>query len=170
LVVDNAGRALWAAGVIQPDLGSALGRCCEFFVDDPEALPPPTAAPARSEAVNEQTAFLALSGIRGGGYWTLFHMARAGVSFTDFLAIGDKEEASSALRKFGARMEDKRVGDWRAVRERTLERASRVQHDLDATGTRIIMAGDADFPMFREGHHAREHHRVNYRTQEPTGK
>ena len=80
------------------------------------------------------------------GYWTLVHMARTGVSFTDFLAIEDKEEASFGLRKFGARLQDKTVGDWRAVRERALERASRVQHDLDATGTRIIMAGDPDFP------------------------
>jgi DNA processing protein len=73
-------------------------------------------------------------------------MARARVSFAEFLAIEDSEEASSGLRKFGARIENKAVGDWRVVRDRALARGSRVREGLDATGTRIIMAGDADFP------------------------
>ena len=73
-------------------------------------------------------------------------MARSGVGFSEFLGIKDKEEASAGLRAFGARLENKAAGDWLAVRDRALERAGRVQRELDTNGTRLILAGDPHFP------------------------
>ena len=78
-----------------------------FIMDHPETLPPSPAKAAGSAGVGEQVAFLALSSIRGVGYWTLAHMAKAGVGFADFLATNDREEASARLRSFGARLERK---------------------------------------------------------------
>ena len=80
-----------------------------FIMDHPETLPPSPATAAGSAGVGEQVAFLALSSIRGVGYWTLAHMAKAGVGFADFLATDD-EEASARLRSFGARLERKAAG------------------------------------------------------------
>ena len=96
--------------------------------------------------VSEHLAFLALASIRGVGYWTLARMAKAGIRFADFIAVEDKEEASSGLRTFGARLEGKSASDWLAVRAQALERASRIQNELEATGTRLILANDASFP------------------------
>jgi hypothetical protein len=79
-------------------------------MDHPETLPPSPATAAGSAGVGEQVAFLALSSIRGVGYWTLAHMAKAGVGFADFLATDDREEASARLRSFGARLERKAAG------------------------------------------------------------
>jgi DNA processing protein len=114
-------------------------------VDDRE---PVTRAsePSRPEAISEQLAFLALSSIRGVGYWTLAHMAKAGVGFAAFLGTQDSEEASRGLRKFGAKLENKATGEWRTVRDRALDRASRTFEELNSTGTRIIIAGTTDFP------------------------
>lgn len=117
-----------------------------LIVEDPEPLATAPAARGRLHAVSEQTALLALASIRGVGYWTLAHMAKAGVGFAAFLATNDTEEASAVLRTHGARLEHKTTGDWSTVRERALQRASLIQEELDTAGTRLIMAGDADFP------------------------
>jgi DNA processing protein len=114
-------------------------------VDDPEPLPE-LAAPTQPGEVGEQLALLALSSIRGVGYWTLANMAKAGISFAAFLATEDSTEAGRALRAFGAKLENKMAGEWQLVRDRALARASRIFEDLMATGTRLVMAGSAEFP------------------------
>jgi DNA processing protein len=114
-------------------------------VEDREPLPV-LAAPTQQMGVGEQLALLALSSIRGIGYWTLANMAKAGISFAPFLATEDSTEASRALRAFGAKLENRMAGEWPTVRERALARASRIFEDLMATGTRLIMAGSAEFP------------------------
>jgi DNA processing protein len=102
--------------------------------------------PNRFVEVTEQLALLAVSSIRGVGYWTLAKMARAGVRFTVFLEKEDNEDAADTLRTFGAKLEGKPSNDWRSVRDQAIARASRILEDLTATGTRLVMAGDADFP------------------------
>jgi DNA processing protein len=94
----------------------------------------------------EHLAFLALSNIRGVGYWTLWQMARAQVRFADFLAIDSGDEASARLRKFGARLENKSTSDWRMVRELALERAMKTTSELSVDGVRLIMADESDYP------------------------
>jgi DNA processing protein len=100
----------------------------------------------RSADVTEQLAFLAVSSIRGVGYWTLAKMARAGVRFTEFLEKEDSEDAAGTLRGFGAKLEGKPSSKWRSVKDQALARASRIQQDLSLAGTRLVMAGDTDFP------------------------
>jgi DNA processing protein len=114
-------------------------------VDDREPFPTPTALPPSVE-VSEQLAFLALSSIRGVGYWTLSRMAKAGIGFATFLGMDHGAEASRALRSFGAKLENKMTGEWRTVRDRALDRANRILEDLMATGTRLIMSNSPEFP------------------------
>jgi DNA processing protein len=90
-------------------------------------------------------AFLALGCIRGVGYWTLFNMARAGVSFSSFLEIEEGAEATQQLKKFGARLSNK-PGDWRKVRSLAFERATKISSDLDSSMTRIVFSNSAEFP------------------------
>jgi DNA processing protein len=96
--------------------------------------------------INQQLALLALCSIRGVGYWTLSRMAQTGTDFAAFLATRDSAEASHALRTFGAKLERKMAGEWNTVRNRALARANRILEDLTATGTRLVMAGSAEFP------------------------
>jgi DNA processing protein len=115
-------------------------------VDDHEPLPVLAASIQAAEA-SEQLALLALSSIRGVGYWTLANMAKVGMSFAAFLGMEDSQEVGRSLRAFGAKLENKMSGEWRTVRDRALARASRVLEDLTATGTRLVMRGSADFPL-----------------------
>jgi DNA processing protein len=117
----------------------------KFKVDDREPLPA-LAAPLPSIGTGEELALLALSSIRGVGYWTLSRMAKAGVGFAVFLETDDSAEASRALKSFGAKLENKMAGEWQAVRDRALARAIRVIEDLRATGTRVVMAKSPEFP------------------------
>jgi DNA protecting protein DprA len=96
--------------------------------------------------LSEHLAFLALSSIRGVGYWTLWHMARTHVRFADFLAIDNGDEASSLLKKFGARLENKSTSDWRMVRDLAFKRATKIASELSVDGVRLIMAGEPDYP------------------------
>src|SRR5262245_43150454 len=91
----------------------------KFKVDDREPLPA-LAAPLPSIGTGEELALLALSSIRGVGYWTLSRMAKAGVGFAAFLETDDSAEASRALKSFGAKLENKMAGEWQAVRDRAL--------------------------------------------------
>ena len=96
--------------------------------------------------VSEQLALLALASVRGVGYRTLAHMAKADISFSAFLGTEDTDEASAALRAFGAKIESRAAGEWRTVRDRALARAGRILEDLNAAGTRLVMNGSAEFP------------------------
>jgi DNA processing protein len=112
---------------------------------------PATKASYRSQALNEtassveKLAFLALGSIRGVGYWTLFNMARAGVSFSSFVEIEDGDEATQQLKKFGARLSNK-PGDWRTVRSLAFERATKTCSDLEQSMTRVVFSNSAEFP------------------------
>jgi DNA processing protein len=102
-------------------------------------------------SVTEQLAFLALSSIRGVGYWTLWHMARAHWRFADFLALDSGDEASATLKKFGARLENKAALEWRTVRELALDRAKKTLSELCNEGIRLIMYGEPEYPrQFRD--------------------
>jgi DNA processing protein len=108
--------------------------------------PPALAAPLPFLEISEELALLALSSIRGVGYWTLLRMAKAGMNFAAFLGTNDSADASRALRSFGAKLENKMVGEWRTVRDRALDRATRVVEDLTAIGTRLVMAKSPEYP------------------------
>lgn len=98
--------------------------------------------------MTEGLALLALASFRGVGYWTLYNMAREGTRFGDVLAVADREQAASLLKKFGARLDIAResVG-WGSTREQALERANRVAAELENAGVRLLLASDPEFPQ-----------------------
>jgi len=100
-----------------------------------------------SEAASsaDKLAFLALGSIRGVGYWTLFNMARARVSFSSFVNIEDGAEATHQLKQFGARIGNK-PGDWRKVRSLALERAIKIASELEHLSTKIVFSNSDEFP------------------------
>src|SRR5262249_61650232 len=102
-------------------------------VDDREPFPALAVVPPPGE----QLALLALSSIRGVGYWTLWRMAKAGIGFAAFLGMDDSAEASRALRSFGAKLRNKTTGEWHSVRDRALARAHRIVGDLTPPATRV---------------------------------
>src|SRR5262249_28143341 len=117
----------------------------KFKVDDREPLPA-VAAPLPPAETGEELALLALSSIRGVGYWTLSRMAKAGIGFAAFLETSNSADASRALKSFGAKLENKMAGEWQTVRDRALARATRLIEDLRATGTRVVMATSPQVP------------------------
>lgn len=101
-----------------------------------------TAVP--SEFGQQHIALLALSSIRGIGYWTLYHMSRAGVPYSELLAIDDGEQAAAALRRFGGRLESGQ--QWRAIKENGLKRASEIILELRRRDSRLILKSDREYP------------------------
>jgi DNA processing protein len=97
-----------------------------------------------SEFGAEQTALLALSSIRGIGYWTMYHMGRAGISYSEVLAMDDGEQAAAILRRFGGRFEGSR--EWREVRDKGLLRALEIIRELQRRNSRLILKTDREFP------------------------
>jgi DNA protecting protein DprA len=73
-------------------------------------------------------------------------MARSGVRYAEFFAIEDKEEASSKLKSYGARIENKAASDWLSVRDKAIAGAHDLQTQLEADGTHLILASEPDFP------------------------
>jgi DNA protecting protein DprA len=94
----------------------------------------------------ERESLLALSLIRGVGYWTLWRMASVGTKFSSVLNIESGEDANSVLRKFGARLESEAVNSWKTVRSQILARASDLLVDLERYGTKLILSGEDTFP------------------------
>jgi DNA processing protein len=97
-----------------------------------------------SEFGQEHVALLALSNIRGVGYWTLYHMGRAGVPYSEVLAIEDGEEASTALRRFGGRLESSQ--QWHEIKDQGLKRALDVIRELVRRNSRLILKSDPEYP------------------------
>jgi DNA processing protein len=95
--------------------------------------------------LSEQLAFLALSSIRGVGYWALYHMARAGVQFSKFMELDDGAEATSQLRNFGAKLDNK--SDWKSVKLRSFERAAKIAEELKRQNVEFLRAGSKKFPV-----------------------
>jgi DNA processing protein len=97
-----------------------------------------------ANGLSEKTAFLALSSIRGIGYWTLYNMARAQLRFSEFLDNEDGTNATALLKKFGARLEN--TADWKKVRSLALDRAEKIATQLDYSDTTFLRAGTKEFP------------------------
>lgn len=98
------------------------------------------------DKLQNRTAFLALTTIRGVGYWTLFRMAKEGVNFAEFVAQDDSALVGASLRKYGARLESSSAAEWRDVRERAIDRALRLHDELAALRIRLLMANEDEFP------------------------
>jgi DNA processing protein len=93
----------------------------------------------------EHVALLALSSIRGVGYWTLYHMGRAGVPYSEVLAIEDSEQAAATLRRFGARLEASQ--QWPALKDKGLKRGFELIRELRRRNSRLILKSDREYPL-----------------------
>jgi DNA processing protein len=97
-----------------------------------------------SEFGKEHEAFLALSSIKGVGYWTLHHIGRAGTPYSEVFGIDNGEEATTVLRRFGARVEAS--NEWSALKDRGLKRANEIIRELVRRDSRLILRADHLFP------------------------
>jgi DNA protecting protein DprA len=91
---------------------------------------------------NEALAFLALSSVKGIGYWTMRGLADLDISYYDFLKLAPEEELESLLRlKLPSG-----VSSWDSYRielwDRGIERARR----LSGEGIGLIFPGQSEFP------------------------
>jgi len=93
----------------------------------------------------EKMAFLALAGLKGVGYWTLYNIKKNGVSFDDLLNVKNGEEAISILRKYGARVENP-SSDWGDTAQRAVDRAARKAEEFREAKIEVIFADDGRFP------------------------
>lgn len=93
----------------------------------------------------EQIAFLALSSLKGVGYWTLFRLKQEGFLLHEIINSDDGDEVADTLRKRGAKVGET-SNDWSSTAARALDRAFRVKEELLLDGVQLIMSGDPGFP------------------------
>ena len=94
---------------------------------------------------SEQIPLLALSSLKGVGYWTLFRLKKDGLSLQEILDRREGAEVAEILRKRGAKIAETSE-DWPSTAARAIERAHKLQEDLEADGIRVVMKGDPNFP------------------------
>ncbi|UQR63207.1 DNA-protecting protein DprA [Bradyrhizobium sp. C-145] len=99
---------------------------------------------SNSEFGREHEALLALSSIKGIGYWTLYHIGRAGIPYSEVFGIENGEEATAVLRRFGARVEA--LGEWPALKDHGLSRAAEIIRGLIRRDSSLILKTDHRFP------------------------
>jgi DNA processing protein len=92
----------------------------------------------------EHEAFLALSSIKGIGYWTLYHIGRTGTPYSEVFGIDNGEEATAVLRRFGARVDAS--NEWSVLKDRGSKRANEVVRELARRDSRLILQADRLFP------------------------
>lgn len=94
---------------------------------------------------DEATAFLALSTLRGIGYWSLYRMALKGESFFDIIESNSLEEF---VGKTGLKPKDNSVSEsgWETVVRNLWIRGSKERKNLENSGVRLITRSDKDFP------------------------
>lgn len=91
---------------------------------------------------NETVGFLALSTIKGVGYWTLHRLAESGISFKELLKNSEPEELEQALHTS--------VGDdgdvWHELQQTLWEKGVDLARRLGLTFTRLIFREQEEFP------------------------
>jgi DNA protecting protein DprA len=92
--------------------------------------------------IDEGTAFLALSTIRGIGQKTLFSIAESGRSFCEALENGPQDSSPHAA----GRDRLLSASDWAATRREALERGDRLSSALERLGVIVIFRGAPGFP------------------------
>jgi DNA protecting protein DprA len=88
---------------------------------------------------------LALSSIKGVGYWTLWKIRQHGLTFTQVLGEPDEQKVRCILRDAGAQLA-KTSQDWTAARDAIIERATLLQDELAASGTQVVHRESARYP------------------------
>jgi len=91
---------------------------------------------------NEAVGFLALSTVRGVGYWTLHRLAASGIGFKDFLKNSECSELEKELRI----TIDKTEGDWAQHQKNLWDRGLELARDLGSRYIRLIFQDQEEFP------------------------
>lgn len=95
---------------------------------------------------SEALALLALSSLKGVGYWTLFRLKKDGIALSEILDRKDGAEVAEILRKRGAKIAET-SDDWASTAAKAVERACRIQEELAYDGIKLVMHNDPDFPL-----------------------
>lgn len=122
------------------------GRASPSQRRSPKVSGPALVQPS-SEDVDESIAFLALSGIKGVGYWTLFKLRQKSPSFAAILNEGSEARVRALLRAAGAQLDGAGQVKWHLARAAILKRAREVHDKLKCMGAQIIHRGLPGYPL-----------------------
>lgn len=103
-----------------------------------------------AEAASETDCLVALSMLRGVGYWTLWHLAESADAFRAVLFTESPEELLAMLHAAGAKTRPEDVADWARNRRELLARAGELLVSLARCGGVLLMPGDPRFPAVFE--------------------
>ncbi|MDV2080373.1 DNA-processing protein DprA [Marinobacter xestospongiae] len=92
---------------------------------------------------NEVVAFLALSSIKGVGYWTLYRLKLPGEGFKDFLKSSSIPVLEEKL-KVSLLLDGESPEDWQ---RRIWETGLKIARELGQIGVRLYFRGQKEFPV-----------------------
>lgn len=90
-------------------------------------------------------ALLALAGLKGVGYWTLYNIKKDGISFNHLLNCSESAKVMAVLRKHGAKIENPST-NWTETSQKAANRAARQSEEFQEAGIEVIFADDVRFP------------------------
>lgn len=91
---------------------------------------------------NEVVAFLALSAIKGVGYWTLYKLAQTGVGFKDLLKSSERIQFEKLLKV----TLDYGEGNWHDHQKNLWDDGLESARKIGLSGTRLVFRDQTDFP------------------------
>jgi DNA protecting protein DprA len=96
--------------------------------------------------LDETLALLALSSIKGVGYWTLWKIRQQGKTFVEVLEETNDEYVRRTLKDAGAQLAKTSQNDWTAARRAIVDRAKSLRDELLAVGVQVIHRGGKEYP------------------------
>jgi DNA processing protein len=96
--------------------------------------------------IDETLALLALSCIRGVGYWTLWKLRQLGQTFAQVLDEQNEQQVRRTLKNAGAQLAKSSQNDWVATREAIMKAAKALREELSAVGVRLVHRGSTEYP------------------------
>lgn len=100
--------------------------------------------------IDERLAFLALTKVKGIGYWTLRRLMGQS-RCADILDVPGLPEFNERFRQCDARFNLPDTTDWADWKHRTIRDGEWLANLLETNGVRIVFRGDRDFPKRLEG-------------------
>lgn len=94
----------------------------------------------------ESVSLLALSSIKGIGYWTLFKLASIGINFNSVIKADSFDEFKEYFAKAGCRVPNKPDTEWQEYQKLVWREGNELYKRVKQLGARIIHFNEPDFP------------------------